>query len=126
MAKETTLKEFGETLAFIVENMATKDQIVALHTQVNAIETDIRDMSGRSSLRPAPTLKRKSSALLGCRSTTTTSKKPFATPITPQIARAVDQMYKPQSYRLFMSQPRSFSTALPTASCPDAAVIAHA
>ena len=27
-----------------LETLATKDQVIALHTQVNAIETDIRDM----------------------------------------------------------------------------------
>jgi hypothetical protein len=44
MAKETTLKELGEMLTHIVEHMATKEQIIALHAQVNSIETDIRDM----------------------------------------------------------------------------------
>ena len=48
MTKKTTLKEIGEMLAHVVEHMltkedgekfATKDQIVALHTLVNAIET---------------------------------------------------------------------------------------
>jgi hypothetical protein len=45
----TTIVEKGfaavaEDLGDIREKMATKDQIIALHTQVNAIETDIRDM----------------------------------------------------------------------------------
>jgi hypothetical protein len=57
MAKETSLNEIGEMLAHVVKHMATKDdiaeirkematkeQVIALHTQVNAIETDIRDM----------------------------------------------------------------------------------
>ena len=53
MTKKTTLKEIGEMLTHVVEHMltkedgekfATKDQIVALHTQVNAIETQLRDM----------------------------------------------------------------------------------
>ena len=56
-AKKTTLNELGEILAHVVEHMATKedvvairkdmatkDQIVTLHTQVNAIETQLRDM----------------------------------------------------------------------------------
>src|SRR5712672_1799670 len=42
MAKKTTLNEIGEMLAHVVKHRATKDQIIALHTQV--IETDIRDM----------------------------------------------------------------------------------
>ena len=53
MTKKTTLKEIGEMLAHVVEHMltkedgekfATKDQIVALHTQVNSIESQLRDM----------------------------------------------------------------------------------
>ena len=53
MIKKTTLKEIGEMLAHVVQHMltkedgekfATKDQIVALHTQVNSIETQLRDM----------------------------------------------------------------------------------
>jgi hypothetical protein len=57
MAKKTTLNEVGEMLAHVVNHMATKDdiaelrkevatkeQIVALHTQVNAIETQLRGM----------------------------------------------------------------------------------
>lgn len=59
MAKETTLNEIGEMLAHVVkhmatkddisdirEKMATKDQIIALHTQVTAIETDIKTTKG--------------------------------------------------------------------------------
>ncbi len=57
MATKTTLREIGEMLTYVVKHMATKEdlaeirrdmatkeQIVALHTQVNAIETDIRTM----------------------------------------------------------------------------------
>ena len=56
-SKKTTLNELGEMLAHVVKHMATKedvaeirndmatkDQIVTLHTQVNAIETQLRDM----------------------------------------------------------------------------------
>ena len=57
MAKETTLNEIGAMLAHVVKHMATKDdiadisrdmatkdQIIALHTQVNSIETQLRGM----------------------------------------------------------------------------------
>ena len=58
MAKKTTLDDLGamlkkqgkeihdltETVAFVVKHMATKDQIIALHTQVNSIETELRGM----------------------------------------------------------------------------------
>ena len=44
MAKETTLNEIGEMLAHVVKHMATKDQIIALHTQVNSVETQLRGM----------------------------------------------------------------------------------
>ena len=40
-------KGFGAVacdIADIKERMATKDQIIALHTQVNSIETQLRDM----------------------------------------------------------------------------------
>jgi hypothetical protein len=40
-------RKFGaiaEDIADIKRDMASKDQIIALHTQVNSIETDIRDM----------------------------------------------------------------------------------
>ncbi len=33
----------AEDISDVKREMATKDQIIALHTQVNAIETDIRD-----------------------------------------------------------------------------------
>ena len=52
MAEETTLNEIGEMLAHVVKHMATKDdiadlrkematkdQVIALHAQVNSIET---------------------------------------------------------------------------------------
>jgi hypothetical protein len=53
MTKETTIKEIGEMLEHVVKHMATKDdlkdlatknQIVGLRTQVTAIETDVRGM----------------------------------------------------------------------------------
>ena len=57
MAKKTTLDEIGEMLTHVLKHMATKDdladmrrematkeQIIALHGQVNAIETNIRGM----------------------------------------------------------------------------------
>ena len=55
MTKKTTLKEIGEMLTHVVKHMATKDDIadlrtelkgdiVAVATQVNAIETQLRDM----------------------------------------------------------------------------------
>jgi hypothetical protein len=58
MAKKITLNEVGEMLAHVVKHMAskddiaelrkemaTKDQVIALHTQVNAIETQLRGMN---------------------------------------------------------------------------------
>jgi hypothetical protein len=60
MAKKTTLKEVGEMLTHVVKHMATKediaeikqgmngmatkDQVIALHTQVNSIESQLRGM----------------------------------------------------------------------------------
>jgi hypothetical protein len=55
MAKDITLNEIGDTLAFIVERMATKDdiaelrrdlkgEIFSLQQQVTSIETQLRDM----------------------------------------------------------------------------------
>jgi hypothetical protein len=57
MAKEITLKEVGEMLEHVVKHMATKDdiaeirndmarkdQIVSLHTQLSSIETQLRAM----------------------------------------------------------------------------------
>ena len=55
MTKKTTLKEISEMLTHVVKHMATKDDIadlrtelkgdiVAVATQVNAIETQLRDM----------------------------------------------------------------------------------
>ena len=57
MPKKTTIDELGQMLAHVVEHMATKEdvadirkdmvtkeQIVALHTQVNSIETQLRGM----------------------------------------------------------------------------------
>jgi hypothetical protein len=50
MAKKTTLKEIGDMLAHVVKHMATredleklatKDQIIALHTQVSSIEAQL-------------------------------------------------------------------------------------
>ena len=36
----------ADDIADIKRDMATKDQIIALHTQVNGIETDIKTMKG--------------------------------------------------------------------------------
>jgi hypothetical protein len=41
---ERSFATMAGDIADIKHNMATKDQIVALHGQVNAIETDIRSM----------------------------------------------------------------------------------
>jgi hypothetical protein len=56
MAKKITLKEVGDMLAHVVKHMttkediadvrrdmATKDQIIALETQVNSIERQLRE-----------------------------------------------------------------------------------
>jgi hypothetical protein len=56
MAKETTLNEIGEMLAHVVKHMATKDdiadvrtdmatkdQVIALQSQVNSIEQQLRE-----------------------------------------------------------------------------------
>jgi hypothetical protein len=54
MAKKMTLKEIGDMLARVVNHMATKkeldklstkDQIIALHTQVNSIEAQLRSIN---------------------------------------------------------------------------------
>ena len=57
MAKKMTLKELGQMLVHVIKHMATKediaevrrdmatrDQVVVLHTQVNSIETQLRGM----------------------------------------------------------------------------------
>jgi hypothetical protein len=44
MAKKTTLKEIGQMLEHVVKRMATKEQVIALHAQVNSIETQLRGM----------------------------------------------------------------------------------
>lgn len=41
-AKETTLNELGEMLAYVVEHMATKDNLAALAGQVTSIEQDLK------------------------------------------------------------------------------------
>ena len=78
MGKKTTLQEIGQMLTHVVEHMATKDdgridglatkeQLFALQTQVNGIETQLRDMQHvklharvadfqEESLRPLPRL----------------------------------------------------------------------
>ena len=59
MAKKTTLDDIAkmliqhgkeihdltDTMAHVVKHMATKDQIVSLHTQVNSIETQVRGIN---------------------------------------------------------------------------------
>jgi len=51
MVKKITLNELGEMLAHVVKHMATKEdleklatkeQLIALHTQVNSIEAQLR------------------------------------------------------------------------------------
>ena len=57
MVKKTTLNELGQMLEHVVRHMATKEdiadisrdmatkeQVIALHTQVNSIETQLRGM----------------------------------------------------------------------------------
>jgi hypothetical protein len=38
------IHDLTETVGFVIKHMATKEQIVSLHTQVNAIETQLRDI----------------------------------------------------------------------------------
>jgi hypothetical protein len=54
MAKKMTLNELGEMVQHVVkhmatkedlENLATKDDVAAIHTQVNSIETQLRGMN---------------------------------------------------------------------------------
>ena len=40
------LHDLTESLQFVMKHMATKEQLVALHTQVNGIEADIKTMKG--------------------------------------------------------------------------------
>ena len=47
MAKETTLKEIGETLGFIVERMATKDDIKELKDQIAAVDSKVAGINRR-------------------------------------------------------------------------------
>ncbi len=42
--KKVTLEEVGGMLSFVVEHMATKEDVLSLHMQVNSIETQIRGM----------------------------------------------------------------------------------
>ena len=53
MSKKITLKEVGEMLVHVVKHMATKEdleklatkeQVISLHMQVNSIETELRDL----------------------------------------------------------------------------------
>ena len=39
------IHDLTDTMAHVVKHMATKDQIVSLHTQVNSIETQVRGMN---------------------------------------------------------------------------------
>ena len=45
-AMERGFAAVADDITDIKRDMATKDQIIALHTQVNGIETDIRTMKG--------------------------------------------------------------------------------
>jgi hypothetical protein len=38
------IRDLTEGVGFVVKHMATKDQVIELHTQVNSIETQLRDM----------------------------------------------------------------------------------
>lgn len=38
------IHDLTESVAFVVKHMATKEQIISLHMQVNSIETQLRDM----------------------------------------------------------------------------------
>lgn len=38
------IHDLTETVGFVVKHMATKDQIIALHTQVTSIETELGGM----------------------------------------------------------------------------------
>jgi hypothetical protein len=40
MGKKTTLKELADMLTHVIKHMATKEQIIALHLQVNSIEKE--------------------------------------------------------------------------------------
>jgi hypothetical protein len=44
MSVAAELKDIRETLSYIVQHMATKEDLFALQTQVNSIEKDIREM----------------------------------------------------------------------------------
>jgi predicted RNase H-like nuclease (RuvC/YqgF family) len=46
-AKETTLKEVGEMLTYIVEHMATKEDIVRLDGRIDKLDRRIGDLSER-------------------------------------------------------------------------------
>ena len=41
MAKKTTLKEVGETLAYIVEHMSTKEDIARIERELKSIREDL-------------------------------------------------------------------------------------
>ena len=38
------IHDLTDTVAHVVKHMATKDQVIALHTQVNSIESQVRGM----------------------------------------------------------------------------------
>ena len=41
-AKETTITELGETLRFIVQNMATKDDVAELKAEIASVKTELK------------------------------------------------------------------------------------
>ena len=42
-AKETTLKEVGEMLAYVVEHMATKDELAATNTELKSFRQEFNE-----------------------------------------------------------------------------------
>ena len=42
-AKETTLKEVGEMLAYVVEHMVTKDELAATNTELKSFRQEFND-----------------------------------------------------------------------------------
>ncbi len=49
MAKQVTLDELGEMMSYVVENMATKDDIAAIRAEM-ATKDDIKDMATKDDL----------------------------------------------------------------------------
>ncbi len=47
MAKKTTLEELGEMMTYVVHNMATKDDIQSLRTDIAGIREELKDIKQR-------------------------------------------------------------------------------